>query len=258
MKRVYGGILNAAFMEDAASRAGLRDAFLLEDFVIDFGLRNMIGANHGACLRGGIAGPFRIDRGRRGSARASDCLYLWRRKASRQKFLNWGQAGLSRHGDQRAGGGPQACPPAAVAAVPHQMRFNSGAIRDVRADISYSPAPWSIPVTACKSGATNWESRGRGPPARRPPKFHMLRPPPDAARMPQGIRMLGPPPLLAPPAPRHFMPGRPAATRQGGGRNALCKLAKPYRPRPAAATGSRFAPAPCASDGAGLPQGAPL
>lgn len=63
MKRVYGAILSAAFLQGAASRAGLRDASPLEDFVMDFELHSIISGKLAVCLRGGTAAPFYIDRG---------------------------------------------------------------------------------------------------------------------------------------------------------------------------------------------------
>ena len=63
MKRTYHDYLNVEFFNNTISKTGFRDTGPLEDFIMDFELHNMVRGRLDACLRGGMAVPFYINRG---------------------------------------------------------------------------------------------------------------------------------------------------------------------------------------------------
>lgn len=63
MKRTYHDYLNVEFLKGTISKTGFRDTGPLEDFIMDFELHNIVRGRLDACLRGGMAAPFYINRG---------------------------------------------------------------------------------------------------------------------------------------------------------------------------------------------------
>ena len=153
MKRIYDGVLSAAFLKDAASRAGLRDASLLEDFVMDFELHNIISGRLAVCLRGGMAVPFYIDRGAVRLSKDIDLFVIEGVEDTRAKVLELAD-------EQAANGvvikeqtvGPKL---AGLPLLQYRIGYDSvfGSTRDIKADLFCSPELKGVPVTIRKSGA---------------------------------------------------------------------------------------------------------
>ena len=153
MKRVYGGILNAAFLQGAASRAGLRDASLLEDFVMDFELHSIISGKLAVCLRGGMAAPFYIDRGAVRLSKDIDLFVFEELEVTRAKVreLAAEQAASGVVIEEQEASSKLAHLPL----LQYRIRYDSvsGTTRDIKADLFCSPELKCIPVTTRKSGA---------------------------------------------------------------------------------------------------------
>lgn len=153
MRRVYDGVLSAALLKDAASRAGLRDASLLEDFVMDFELHNIIRGRLDVCLRGGMAVPFYIDRGAVRLSKDIDLFVFEGVEDTRAKVLELAD-------EQAANGvvikeqtvGPKL---AGLPLLQYRIGYDSvfGSTRDIKADLFCSPELKGVPVTIRKSGA---------------------------------------------------------------------------------------------------------
>lgn len=62
-RRLYHDYLGAKFLKRAASQAGFRSPDVLENFIMDFEVHNMVSSRLDVCLRGGMAAPFYLDSG---------------------------------------------------------------------------------------------------------------------------------------------------------------------------------------------------
>ena len=62
-RRLYHDYLGAKFLKRTASQAGFQSPDVLENFIMDFEVHNMVSSRLDTCLRGGMAAPFYLDSG---------------------------------------------------------------------------------------------------------------------------------------------------------------------------------------------------